>query len=346
MNIFFNKEHSLHCALGEMHQGKFVPCFENPSRLENIIAVLEQQVSNTFHETTDYTMTPILAVHDEQYVQFLQNIYQQWQQAGNDGDVIPYLWPIPGLKRMDHDNLNAKVGSYAFSSDSPITKGTWQAVYSGAQSALSALNNVLVEQQRSAFSLSRPPGHHAHKANYGGYCFLNNAAICAQHALTMGAAKVAILDVDFHHGNGTQDIFYQRSDVLHVSIHGDPKTNFPYFLGYSDETGAGEGLGFNLNLPLADGADMPIWQAAFYKAKQAIIDFAADILIVPLGVDTYIDDPISKFTLTTKDYLTMGSLIESLALPSVFVMEGGYDVGPIGQNVSNVLLGFDESTRA
>ncbi len=343
MKVFLNTDFALHSGAGEMHQGELVPCFENPARLENIIEAFKSNQLEQLLSPADFGMQPILAVHDHDYIKFLQTIHAEWVADGRKGDVVPYIWPVPGLKRSAHQNLNAKVGYYAFSSDSPIMQGTWQAAYSGAQTALSAVDAVLNQGEKSAFSLSRPPGHHAHKANYGGYCFLNNAAICAQFGLDNGCKKVAILDVDFHHGNGTQDIFYQRSDVLHVSIHGDPKSNFPYYLGDADEIGEGEGRGYNLNLPLADGTNMQQWSVAFQQSADTINGYAADLLIVPLGVDTFEDDPISSFKITTADYLAMGKLIASLKLPCVFVMEGGYDVGPIGQNVINVLQGFEQN---
>ncbi|OUS26418.1 acetylpolyamine amidohydrolase ['Osedax' symbiont bacterium Rs2_46_30_T18] len=341
MRIFLNSDYAMHDASGEMHHGKLVDCFENPSRLDNIISAFKANGVSEFSQTEDFGMQAILAVHDADYVEFLQSIHRKWQAAGNSGDVIPYIWPVPGLKRSAHQNLNAQVGRYAFSSDSPIMQGTWQATYSGVQTALSCLKAVQQQGHKAAFSLSRPPGHHAHKANYGGYCFLNNAAICAQAALDNGAAKVCVLDVDFHHGNGTQDIFYQRSDVFTVSIHGDPADNFPYFLGFADESGESAGEGFNLNIPLGDGTDMQQWTQALQIAASAIKEYSPDMLIVPLGVDTFALDPISTFKLTTQDYLTMGSLIADLNLPCVFLMEGGYDVGPIGQNVYNVLRGFE-----
>jgi acetoin utilization deacetylase AcuC-like enzyme len=337
LKVVLNSKFEKHDGQGEFHHGRLVPCFENPSRLNNILGTLKEKGVTDFVEPEDFGLDPILKVHDADYVTFLQNIWDEWTEAGNEGDVMPYVWPVPGLKRMGHDNLNAKVGSYAFSSDTPIMAGTWSTVYEGAQSVLTALN-LINSGERAAFALTRPPGHHAHAATYGGYCFLNNVAITAQAARDGGAKKVCILDVDYHHGNGTQDIFYDRDDVLTVSLHGDPKTNFPYFLGYENENNDG-----NLNLPLPDGATFEDWSAAFEKAADRIKDFDVDVLVVALGVDTFEGDPISKFKLTTEDYLKMGRLIGDLGLPSVIAMEGGYDVGPIGENVYNVLAGFEAS---
>lgn len=339
MKIFLNSKFSKHDASGEIHHGEIVPSFENPSRLNNIMACLRENGVTEFLEPQDYGLDPILKIHPDHYVSFLKNIWQEWSATGNTNDIVPYVWPVPGLKRMMHNDLAAKIGNYAFSSDSAITKGTWEAAYEGAQTVLSALALVR-DGERSAFALTRPPGHHAHAAAYGGYCYLNNGAIAAQAALDSGCEKVCILDVDYHHGNGAQDIFYQRSDVLTVSLHGHPETNFPFYLGYENETGEGEGRGYNLNLGLADGSSFADWKKAFVKAHEKIRDYGAELLVVPLGVDTYEGDPISKFKLKSEDFLEMGAVIEEIGLPTVFMMEGGYDVGPIGQNVYNVLKGF------
>ncbi|MTI08824.1 histone deacetylase family protein [Curvivirga aplysinae] len=343
MKIVLNEASVCHDAKEEFHHGKLVPSFENPSRLRKIISLFKENGVTEFLEPKDFGLDPIFQVHEDHYVTFLRDIWDEWKTAGNEGDVIPYIWPAKGLKHISsHENLNAKIGSYAFSSDSAIVDGTWKAAYQGAQTALTALDYVCAGD-RSAFALTRPPGHHAHAATYGGYCYLNNAAIVAQAARDRDYDKVCVLDVDFHHGNGTQDIFYDREDVLTISIHGHPRTNFPYYLGYEDEMGEGVGAGCNLNLPLKDGADFKDWEDAFHIACDKVKEFGAEMLVVPLGVDTYEGDPISKFKLKTDDFLTMGKLIEALALPTVFTMEGGYDVGPIGQNVFNVLKGFDDS---
>ena len=196
---------------------------------------------------------------------------------------------------------------------------------------------------RAAFALCRPPGHHAARDLYGGYCFLNNAAIAAQYLRDHGAARVAILDVDFHHGNGTQDIFYDRADVLFVSLHGDPAEAFPYFSGYADETGAGAGSGCNLNFPLPRATEFAAWRAALETGLARIRAFGPDALVVSLGVDTYAGDPISFFRLQSSDFTAYGGLIASCRVPTVFVLEGGYAVAEVGVNVVNVLAGFEQA---
>lgn len=342
MKIILNPNANDHNAASEIHQGQLVPSFENPSRLNHIIDCFKQHGYCDFINPQDFGLDPIAKIHPSEYLTFLSTIWQDWQAAGNHSDILPSLWPAPGLNISNLNNLNARVGSYAFSGDTPIMKGTWQAAYQGAQSTLNAVE-VVSNGERSAFALTRPPGHHAHSALYGGYCFLNNVAIGAQFARDKGYQKIAILDVDFHHGNGTQDIFYQRNDVLTISIHGDPHDNFPYYLGYSNETGKDEGEGFNLNIPLADGSDFTVWRKAFTQAKAKISEFAPDLLIIPLGVDTYQNDPISSFKLTSEDFTTMGQMINALNLPTVFSMEGGYDIEPLGQNVFNVIDGFEKA---
>jgi acetoin utilization deacetylase AcuC-like enzyme len=191
--------------------------------------------------------------------------------------------------------------------------------------------------------LSRPPGHHAGADFFGGYCFLNNAALAAQHLRDQGAVRVAVLDIDYHHGNGTQSIFYERVDVLFTSIHGDPHTEYPFFLGYADERGAGAGLGFNHNLPLPRGTGFALWSAALQDALDGIQRFGAQALVVSLGVDTFEGDPISGFSLKSADYLRVGQAIAAAGLPTVFVFEGGYAVAEVGVNAVNVLEGFEQA---
>ena len=212
--------------------------------------------------------------------------------------------------------------------------------YSAAQVALTA-QAAIQNGAHSAFALCRPPGHHAASDLMGGYCYLNNAAIAAQAFIDQGRRKVAILDVDYHHGNGTQSIFYTRDDVLFTSIHGHPEAEFPFFLGYEDERGEGAGEGFNFNYPLAAGSAWERWSEALELACIEIERYDADVIVVSLGVDTFKNDPISQFKLDSPDYLRMGERIARLGKPTLFVMEGGYAVEEIGINAVNVLEGFE-----
>jgi len=224
----------------------------------------------------------------------------------------------------------------------PITAGTWDAVQAGADVALTGAQ-AIVDGALGAFALCRPPGHHAAAAAMGGYCYLNNAAIAAQHLLDHGCAHVAILDVDYHHGNGTQSIFYARRDVLFVSLHADPRGEYPYFLGYADERGVGAGDGYTLNYPLPHGTAWDTYSPALDSACDVIAKDSPDAIVVSLGVDTYAHDPISRFALTSDDFSRLGVRIARLARPTLFVMEGGYAVEAIGVNAVNVLTGYEQA---
>jgi acetoin utilization deacetylase AcuC-like enzyme len=224
---------------------------------------------------------------------------------------------------------------------SPLAEGTCAAAMGGADAASSG-DTLLMLGARSVFCATRPPGHHAGADFMGGYCFVNNAAVAAQALLNHGCERVAILDVDYHHGNGTQSIFYERSDVLFVSIHGDPRTEYPFYLGHADETGAGAGQGFNLNLPLAAGASSVLWFEALETACARIAGYRADALVVSLGLDTYADDPISTFHLQGADFMRLGAHLKRFALPTLFVLEGGYAASELGRNAANVAEGFEQ----
>jgi acetoin utilization deacetylase AcuC-like enzyme len=199
----------------------------------------------------------------------------------------------------------------------------------------------LVAAGESAFALCRPPGHHAGPRSAGGYCYVNNAAVAAERLREAGAGRVSVLDIDYHHGNGTQAVFWERGDVQVASIHADPLVEYPYFLGHADERGAGEGEGATLNLPLPWGTGFAEWAAALDRALAAVAGFGPERLVVSLGVDTFHGDPISRFRLDTPDYPAIGRRIAGLRLPTLFVMEGGYAVEAIGVNAVGVLEGFE-----
>jgi acetoin utilization deacetylase AcuC-like enzyme len=217
--------------------------------------------------------------------------------------------------------------------DTALTAGTWVAAKTGADCAVNAAHALRLGEHGS-FALTRPPGHHAGADFFGGYCFLNNAALAAQHLLDDGLQRVAILDLDYHHGNGTQSIFYRRKDVLFASIHADPRQDYPYFLGHADEPGEAEGLGYNMNLPLPRGAGAAQWFAALESACLKMSMFAPQALVVSLGGD--------GFGLGSADFLRIGERIGYLGLPTVFVFEGGSAVPELGINVVNVLEGFEQ----
>ncbi|WP_314410402.1 histone deacetylase family protein [Pseudomonas kuykendallii] len=340
MLTVYSDDHRLHHGRCELIDGELKPCFEMPSRADHVLQRVRQQNLGEVIAPTDFGRAPIERIHDRAYLEFFEGAWARWAAMGRPGDLMPFTWPARTLRGVIPDNLHGQLGYYSFDGGAPITAGTWQAAWSAAQVALTG-HHHLAGGACSAFALCRPPGHHAAADLMGGYCYLNNIAIAAQAFLDAGCKRVAILDVDYHHGNGTQSIFYGRDDVLFTSIHGDPRFEFPFFLGYADETGDGVGEGFNLNLPLPAGSAWAAWGAALDSACERIAAYGAEVVLVSLGVDTFKEDPISQFKLDSPDYLRMGERIARLGKPTLFVMEGGYAVEEIGINAVNVLEGFE-----
>jgi acetoin utilization deacetylase AcuC-like enzyme len=343
MKTFYNHLHAQHQGKVEMFRGALVPCFEVPARADHVLAELQRRQLGAVLEPQAFDEAALTAIHSPRYLNFLATAWDQWvalDAANADKDILPSVWPTRTFRTdIEPDNFAAKVGLYSYDAGTPFTSGTWVASRAGAHCALSAAQAVL-SSDRAAFALSRPPGHHAGADFFGGYCFLNNAALAAQHLRKAGMKKVAVLDVDYHHGNGTQAIFYDRPDVYFASIHGDPRTEYPFYLGHADETGSGAGLGANLNLPLPRGTDYATWTQALETALTGIARFGADALVVSLGMDTFEGDPISGFKLKTDDYLRIGERLAKAGLPTVFIFEGGYAVEEVGVNAVNVLQGF------
>jgi acetoin utilization deacetylase AcuC-like enzyme len=335
MRSFFDPRQLHHAPVREMHRGGWMDHAETPARASDVRRILSDVVM-----PGDHGMAPIEAVHDPEYLAFLKNIWRDWRDAGRDGDAFPYVWPVVERRALSLESIDARLGRFSFDAGTPIAEGTWESAYWAAQTALSATHHVL-GGGRAAFALCRPPGHHAGRDYLGGYCYLNNAAIAAETAIAAGAGPVAVLDVDYHHGNGTQDIFYARRDVGFVSIHADPLTDYPYFWGHADERGRDEGLEMNLNLPLARGSGWIAYGPTLDRALATIKAWGSRLLIVSFGADTFEGDPISAFKLTGDDYPELGERIAALGLPSVIVMEGGYAVDALGSNVAAFLSGFE-----
>jgi acetoin utilization deacetylase AcuC-like enzyme len=335
--------HTLHAPEYEFFRGERVPCFESPTRANFVL----QEVLARGHEVRvphSNSQQLLAKVHTQRYLAFLETAWSQWvalDPANANKQPFPSVWPVRTLRSdVEPRNFIAQLGLYSMDNGSPLVGGTWTAAKAAADAASSAAA-LLGGGERAAFCLTRPPGHHAGADFMGGYCFLNNAAIAAQGLRDAGCARVAILDVDYHHGNGTQSIFYDRSDVLFVSIHGDPLTEYPFYLGHADETGIGAGLGFNVNLPLPARTSVENWFSALTRASQQITKFGADALVVSLGLDTFEGDPISNFSLRSTDYITLGAQLARLELPTIFVLEGGYAAAELGLNAANVLEGFE-----
>ena len=347
MITFFTPHHKLHAPEYEFFRGDRVACFESPARADFVYEELVAQGHEIREPSVDSTKV-LQQVHAARYLGFLESAWAQWVavDSGNAArQPFPSVWPVRTLRSdVEPQNFTAKLGLYSMDNGTPMVAGTWAAAKAAADAAASAA--VLVSGKsgiKAVFCATRPPGHHAGADFMGGYCFLNNAAVAAQTLRNQGCAKVAILDVDYHHGNGTQSIFYDRADVLFVSIHGDPRTEYPFYLGHADEMGEGAGSGFNLNLPLPAGSSRAVWFAALTTACEKVKQLGAEALVVSLGLDTFADDPISTFALQSNDYLTLGAQLKQLGLPTVFILEGGYAAKELGVNAGNVLSGFDSS---
>jgi len=343
MITYYTPLHEHHSPEKEFFRGDLIPCYEKPERAKYILDELKTRGYEVREPDTD-SGNILKLVHSERYLSFLETAWSQWISIDPANEIVqpfPSVWPVRTLRTdLEPDNFIARLGLYSMDNGTPMAAGTWIAVKAGADAAVSAAN-YLIAGKRCVFSATRPPGHHAGMDFMGGYCFLNNAAIAAQALILGGSARIAILDVDYHHGNGTQSIFYDRADVLYVSIHADPRIEYPFYLGYADEIGEGLGVGCNLNLPLPAGSSAETWFAALDTACKKIVQFQADAVVVSLGLDTYAGDPLGKFRLPTEDYHRLGAIIHRLDLPTVFIMEGGYASVELGVNAVNVLEGFE-----
>lgn len=352
MKTVYDERHVFHEPHGELHRGRIhSPPFERSERAERIIdSIREAQIGDVV-QPEDFGLDPIRKVHGAAYLDFLANIHPQWRRVHGNTDAIPHVWSCRTLRQVIPESLYGRLGYYSFDGGSPITAGTWQAAVTAAHVALTG-QKMVQGGERAAFALTRPPGHHAAKDVYGGYCFINHAAVAGQ-AFRDGGARVAILDVDYHHGNGTQSIFYECSDVLFVSLHADPSITYPYFLGYADEQGLGAGTGFNMNIPLPDLRTWKQYEPHLEEALERVKKHRADVLVVSLGVDTLGGDPISGenpstgeapksgFLFLLPDFEKLGKTLSQPGLPTLFVMEGGYANRHLGSAVVNVLRGFE-----
>ncbi len=341
MQIFYSEKHRLRDAKTELYGGELVKPFEAPFRAEWILEAVTAAGHGNVLSPDSHDLATARQVHDESYLSFMESAWDRWVADGYKGEAIPTCFPA---RRFEQNrpprDIEAALGYYGFASETAITATTWQAAIASMQVAMSGAESVC-KDGKAAFALCRPPGHHCSHDQFGGYCFINNAAVAAQHFLNNGAKRVGLLDVDFHHGNGTQDIFYEREDVFFASLHGDPLDAFPHFLGFSEETGKGKGEGYTINYPLPPGTPYDVWAQALDDALERIIQSGAEALVVSLGVDTFENDPISFFKLKSDDFTRYGTKIANANLPTLFCMEGGYGVREIGLNVANVLNGFE-----
>jgi acetoin utilization deacetylase AcuC-like enzyme len=344
MKIFYSEAHRKHYPPFEVFDGgKRVPYFENPDRMDRILSALKKTVWTEIIAPTDFGLDPILAVHDEDYINFLASCWTEWLASNPEIAASPeqhaFLPASFALRRKTRptSSLYGRGGYYMMDLSACIVEATYEASLASANCALSAAEFV-IQNSSPAFALCRPPGHHAGKDYAGGYCFINNASVAANWFSKKG--KVAILDIDYHAGNGTQDIFYERDDVLTLSIHGDPDYEYPHYIGFADETGAGAGLGFHHNFPLPAGTEEAQYLSTLNKALSMIKEFAPKYLVISAGMDIFDGDPLGKFKVTNNGFTEIGKRIAALAVPTVIVMEGGYANEALGTNIVNLLENF------
>lgn len=319
-----------------MANGVVLPNPEQPERVEALTRGA-RAAGCEFQAPTDHGLGPIAAVHSSEYLVFLKNIYTRWQRIdGAAAEVIPNIHP----DRREASYPKSAVGQAGYhqaDTSCPIAEHTFESAYWSAQTAMTAANLMLAGEQ-SVYALCRPPGHHAFSDLAGGFCFFNNAAIAARYLASQGK-RPAILDVDVHHGNGTQGIFYGTDEVLTVSIHAAPERFYPFFWGHAHERGEGVGLGSNLNLPLPRGTGDDVYLQTLDNALERIEAYGCDVLIVALGLDAYENDPLKGLAVTTAGFKRIGAAIAALGLPMLLVQEGGYLSAELGDNLTHFLQG-------
>ncbi|MFS4438317.1 histone deacetylase family protein [Paracoccaceae bacterium GXU_MW_L88] len=337
MRGYLDQRQSLHEPVNALNYGAFHPCRENPKRIEALEAGAKAAGLKII-SPEDAGIAPIAAIHQAEYLYFLQNIYTRWREIpGTSPQAVPNTHPQRAVSSYPAGAVG-QLGWHMYDASCPIGPESWNAAYWSAQSAIAAADDVL-ENGGGAYALCRPPGHHAFADQGGGFCFLANSAIAAQRAREAGA-RVAILDIDVHHGNGTQGIFWERGDVLTLSIHLDPDDFYPYFWGHSHERGGGAGEGANLNLPLQRKADDAAFLDALDRAMAQIEMFGTEFLVIAAGLDAFIGDPFAALGVTTEGFARIGERIGKAGLDTVIVQEGGYLCPELGDNLTALLTGF------
>lgn len=346
MRVVYSAEHLRHEPRHEMTDGGAIGIYESPDRVETIRAALEADGGFELVAPTDHGTAPITAVHDAAMLEYLQDAWRDWRASGQEADeIFPDTFPLPAYREgmgpgRETRSPRGRIGRWCFDTATPMVEGTYPAARAAVDVALTAADLVL-EGETAAYGLCRPPGHHAARAMFGGYCFFNNAAIVAEQVAKRTGEPVAVLDVDYHHGNGTQQLFYERGDILYSSLHGDPDRAYPYFSGFAEETGAGAGLGATLNLPLPERCGNEDYLDALDRALEAIGAFGGSVVVVSLGIDTYERDPICDLALTTEAYLEVGRRVAALGQRTIVLQEGGYFMPDLGENVRRWLVGLE-----
>ncbi len=342
MKAYFADEQKRHDPKAFLSSGAPQPNPETPERIERLL-IGAKAAGLTIERPREAGLGPIAAIHTPEYVAFLQHIFQRWQRIeGASAEVIPNIHPVTRPAGYPASAVG-QAGYHMADTACPISAETFDSACWSAWSAVAAAEAVM-SGVPAAYALCRPPGHHAFADVAGGFCFFNNSAIAAQ-TLRKTAARVAILDVDLHHGNGTQGIFYARSDVLTVSVHADPIRFYPFFWGHASERGEGAGLGYNLNLPLPRKSGDDAFLDAIAEAAERIEAFAPDALVLALGLDAFEGDPFGGLSVTTPGFARIGAAVATLGLPTVIVQEGGYLCDALSANLSAFLTIFGAGHR-
>jgi len=344
MQFVHHPDAALHNPVTYFNKGQLRALPEKPERVEALASLIAAR-GETLILPNDYGPGPRAAVHTPAYLAFLETAHSRWVAVPGMGDIV-----IPNVHRMQRvpsypTGIVGMAGWHTFDTACPIDANTWTATCAAANAAIHAARLVAEGADRAAYALCRPPGHHATRDMAGGFCYLNHVAIAAESVLPIlraqgRAARVAILDVDVHHGNGTQDIFYERDDVFFVSVHADPSDFYPHMAGYAQERGAGRGEGYTLNLPLPIGSDEPTVLSAIGDGLDAVARFAPDLLFISLGFDTFVGDPLAAFGVTTPGFARMAAMIAAAGLPTVLVQEGGYAIDDLSANLASFLDGY------
>lgn len=345
ITVVASEDHRRHAPEEEANAGVAVGMYERPSRADEIAAALERDDRFRSVTPSSHGTAPITAVHDPGLLAYLETAWQRFhgelpERAAAIADSFLHPAMVEGMgpgREPSHSGAGA-VGYWCFDTATPVVEGSYAAARAAVDIALSATTRVL-DGERLVYGLCRPPGHHAARRAFGGYCYFNNAGVAAEHVVRTTGAKVTVLDVDYHHGNGTQQLFYDRADVQYVSLHADPARAYPFFTGYADETGSGTGRGTTLNVPLAPRTDDAGFADALERALDAVEAFGPSLVIVSLGVDTYELDPIGDLAVTTEGMRGHGAQVARRGLPLVVLQEGGYHIGHIGRNVHAWLTG-------
>jgi acetoin utilization deacetylase AcuC-like enzyme len=336
MKVVHSQTHVVHNPRWEFTRGRRIYSKDIPSRATLIREALERStMAIEFVPPDAYPEDLIAETHA--YFEFIRDAART---LGPDEIIYPDVFPVRRKARRPSHHA-ALAGYYCYDTGTPLTRHAFVAAKAAADIALTAA--ALLPAEKAVYALCRPPGHHAEREVFGGYCYFNNPAIAAKRLAQLG--PVAVLDIDYHHGNGTQDIFYDTDRVLTVSIHGDPETVYPYFSGHADELGEGEGYGANLNLPLAPGSSVETFLAALDEALRRINDYAPWALVLAVGFDTCKGDPAGSFDLSTKHYPIIARRIAALGLPTLIVQEGGYSTERLGRNAVAFLQAYDEAIR-